>query len=232
MPVRVKHRALHQQDSMEAERQWEEIKLGIVALLLAWDESVSLKVTNIETRRSMSLIERPHTLSGGTVSTNGIAEGLLKAPNLLMSAGYTSQQTWIPATASSRQLTIKGIIGLQPTATRQLQFVSVGIRTLSASLGHNEIFDHINRLFKRSTFGTSDDEPADARDRAAMTPRKSPRTLSPSKNEPKMSRKGVEKWPMFCLKVIFHDRSAERGHLLQHSLTHASLRRQHVWCPG
>jgi DNA mismatch repair protein MLH3 len=183
LPVRVKQRALA--SDTEIEKLWSELKLSLVAILLTWESEISLALVNEETGQSLLRLKSP---------TQETSVGS-RLPWLLHQGHYLtpgSKHTWIPASASSTSIKIKGVIALEPVATKQLQFIFIGLNHLDKSVG-SDLYDFINDRFKDSQFGAlesfkdkPDPDQYDIR----------PRDLKPIK-------RGVERWPMFDLRISF-----------------------------
>jgi DNA mismatch repair protein MLH3 len=203
MPVRVKHRALQQDDRTESDRSWEILKLGTVALLISWDRAVKIKIKDADSDRTMTVgghvirgKSSTATLEMEELSMLSTTSSFSQLPSLLIQAGLlpsSNSTTWVPASASSRTTSVRGLIALQPMPTKDLQFLSLDSRPLARGSGHNELYEHINRLFKSSSFGLLEN-----------TEKLAAQIHSGAKAVRRYqlhSRKGVERWPMFYLKI-------------------------------
>ncbi|KAF2431944.1 hypothetical protein EJ08DRAFT_610156, partial [Tothia fuscella] len=210
MPVRVKQRALTLEDRGEQERQWEGLRHGLVALMIASGRAITLRVKDLATSRTLTLLEPKNKGDRLQRSDSGVSSqsGRIRlALSILGQAGLISPNdttAWIPASASSLTIVIKGAISLLPVPTKSIQFLSFGIHPLPGS-AHNELYDHINKLFSKSRFGVVEDE--------ALTEEEKLRRQNDKRfkqdgltNKQIMIEKGVDRWPMFVLNISFKEK--------------------------
>jgi DNA mismatch repair protein MLH3 len=190
MPVRVKQRALLQESIAEENRLWEELKLNIISLLIAWHKPMKVTLVDLKTNRPTVLTT---TLSAETYSQPSLSTNLFR---LLTDAGFVSSSTMpecISASASSKNVQIKGFIALTPWPTKRYQFISLGIQPLEASGSGVDLYNLINSIFATSSFGTIVDE--------AVNGKGSPNAPSFLLKDLRPARKNVEKWPAFYLRI-------------------------------
>ncbi len=124
---------------------------------------------------------------------------------------------WVPASAHTTSLSVKGAISLQPAPSKDIQFISLGVQPLRTDSGHNELFDHVNRLFALSDFGSVEDDDVDELETARRQADKRFKSTGYTNRQLK-GRKGVDRHPMFCLKITFKgslDIHASEGQLLE-----------------
>jgi DNA mismatch repair protein MLH3 len=204
MPVRVKRRAAQVADQIELDRTWNELKLDIVALMVAWPAAVGIRLVDESNRRTIVIPAQtslPSQSGRGSMSTR--LPHIAKHANMLPSA---QAHSWIPASASSRRVQVTGAIALEPVATKQLQFLSIGVRPL-ATRSHERFYAHINRLFGSSCFGTVDDDhPND------QTPKRSRKVVLVG------NRSKVDRWPMFDLRITLRDDARQANSLDEYTL--------------
>jgi DNA mismatch repair protein MLH3 len=170
MPVRLKQRALL--TSKQLEDLWNLLKTRIVALVLAWPRPCSVRVQDEEgPARKLHLFSNNPNIPGELSSRN------LKALNgthsqynpqdvlpVLFQAGlapWDSRQSWTSISASSSMLHLKGMICSQPAPSKACQFISLGVRPLGTSTGHEDLYDCVNRTFAKSSFGNSSNHQKD-----------------------------------------------------------------------
>lgn len=213
MPVRVKQRAIVAEEGIEAERQWQALKIGVVGFLLPWNRRVTLKVTDSENpARTFSINTGaqflPNTLSERNLNTlnkkiSGFDQGTILS--ILSQSGIIStdsKSSWIPVSASTSSVTVKGLISLEPAPSRIAQFMSIGIIPCLDENRHNELYEIVNRLFSQSTFGHIDEDTE--LDEAEMVRRQHDRRFKSDGITNKQSqggRKGVDRWPRFYFRV-------------------------------
>lgn len=185
MPVRVKHRAL-QNDKSSFGRDWDRLLYDLVSLMISWHGGVSVSIRENSSRQTL-------TLRTGSQSKTWLNDGC----RLLHQASFCDSpdtSDWVPIGASAPRLSIDGYVCRQPVATKRVQFVSLGIEPLSNESRSNVLFEEVNKVFADSAFGTLDSE-SDSEDG-----QKKPKMDNFTGRELK-TKKGVDRWPMFFLKI-------------------------------
>lgn len=213
MPVRVKQRAAIDEGGLETERQWQALKVGLVSLLLPWNRRVALKVTNSDNPAKTVSIN-----TGAQFIPNALSERNLNTLNKKVSefdqstilsilcqasiVSTDSKTSWIPVSASTSSITVKGLMSLEPAPSRAAQFMSIGIIPCLDENRHNELYETVNRLFNQSSFGHIDDgsEPDEAEMKRRQHDRRY-KTDGPTIKELQGGRKGVDRWPRFYLRI-------------------------------
>ncbi|OMP83380.1 DNA mismatch repair protein MLH3 [Diplodia seriata] len=221
MPVRVKQRATMLEDRGEQERQWESLKKFVTGLLLAWQHPVSFRLRDAESGRSLVLNanrKQPVSLAEKLPNEMKINGALRPFIAMLSQASYTTPDewsSWVPASASTHSVSIKGAISVKPAPSRSAQFLSVGIKPIFSDEGHNELFDEINRLFNNSSFGVVEDEhELDEREKERRSHDKRYKVDGPTNQQLRGGRKGVDRWPKFCLHIRLADASGNEDDVL------------------
>jgi DNA mismatch repair protein MLH3 len=213
MPVRVKQRAIIDEGGLESERQWQALKVGLVSLLLPWNRRVVLKVTDSEDSAKTLYINTgaqfiPNALSERNLNilTQKVSEfDQNTVLSILCQSGIISndsKNSWIPVSASTSSVNIKGIMSLEPAPSRAAQFMSIGIIPCLDENMHNELNETVNRLFSQSSFGHIDDESEP--DEAEMKRRQHDRRYKrdgPTNKQLQGGRKGVDRWPRFYFHI-------------------------------
>ncbi|KAL9612115.1 MAG: hypothetical protein Q9167_003267 [Letrouitia subvulpina] len=207
LPVRVKQRSLEVSRRKVAEKQWEIVRKHVVGLLLAWNDHVS--VTIRDTRSSTKLTIRGQgTSSCGKITPLAPAEclGIASATSLLSQSGYiepSQSNKWVKTTARTQSVSIQGIMSLNPAPSKQVQFLSLGMRHLDQSSDGTIFYDEINHLFSLSSFGDLEE----ISDCDAVKGRKARDKCYTQDNitdkQLKASRKGVDRWPMFVIRIDY-----------------------------
>ncbi|KAF2480095.1 hypothetical protein BDY17DRAFT_256528 [Neohortaea acidophila] len=212
MPVRVKQRTLAAQDGKEDDKAWAVLKHGIVALLLAWKEPCSvtispesspartLRLSALHPAVTAALTEKSlHTLRGATVKYE-----LKDALPLLFQAGLAPHDTrdrWVPVSASTRQVSIRGLICLDAAPTRHCQFISLGVRPCSELFSNSDVSRTVNTIFEHSNFGAMED---DLDVEQLEKHRRKGKELQKGNGLTQRhlrGRKPIDRWPMFVLKI-------------------------------
>ncbi|KAJ4311860.1 DNA mismatch repair protein [Neodidymelliopsis sp. IMI 364377] len=206
MPVRVKQRSMVMDQRTEHQRLRDALKRDVAGLLLSWQGAVSLKIrdgdnkTIVNFNTSNAVVGETHSAATGRPRSAHLALLL----RVLTQANYIAideWDSWVPASASTSTLTIKGAISIEPSPSKFVQFISFGLRPLSSEHGHNELYDHINRLFALSSFGTvEDDVDVDEQEKLRRQLDKRFKTDGYTNRQLK-ARKGVDRYPKFHLRI-------------------------------
>ncbi|KAF2707067.1 DNA mismatch repair protein [Pleomassaria siparia CBS 279.74] len=218
LPVRVKQRAVVVENRAEHDRLWDTLKRETTGIILGWRSSVSLQIRDAGHGTTAIHINGQKPSVPTTVVTksgnNPRSRELHFILNVLTQANcikIDEWPAWVPASASTSTISIKGAISLDPAATRRVQFISFGIRHLSSDVEHNELYDEINRVFALSSFGTVEDD-ADI-DEVEKLRRKNDRRFKSDgyTNRQLKGRKGVDRFPMFYLRISLKDSHRSKG---------------------
>ncbi|TVY89756.1 DNA mismatch repair protein MutL [Lachnellula willkommii] len=202
MPVRVRQRAIATEKQGGNSKDWEELRRSIVVLLLSWQGTVSVTVRDAESPQKMNF--RPQTdFSLDSVPSAGVS--IPKTCTILSQASFITpadRPSWVAITASIDTLTINGAISLDPSATKHVQFLSLGIQPLMPLDGQSILHDEINRLFLNSSFG-NDEEAGDLADAERSRRENDGRYKSDgyTNKELKGGKKSVARWPMFYINI-------------------------------
>ncbi|KAI9663429.1 MAG: DNA mismatch repair protein [Trizodia sp. TS-e1964] len=204
MPVRVKQRAIAAKFNAETEREWELLKHSIVALILAWGSGVNLTLTNTAKNRKFCIRNIVSSrVSSFAHRTQGAAVDPTFLKRMLTIAGYivvADWNSWISTSISTPSFSIQGAISTIPAPSKQIQFISLGIRPFSNSDGFNVLYQEVNRVFAASEFGRIEND-SNFADFTDITQR------SLIKKQLRTKRKGVDKWPMFYLRIDWNNKS-------------------------
>jgi len=202
MPVRVKHRAL---SSAGQDATWHQLARTVAHYLLSWPKAVHVTLRDITNGKVLSLrphAERlPHSHPGISAHSQpyklNAALSLLTQVSLISSDSWSS---WIPVSARSSLVVVKGAISLDPSPTRQCQFITMGYQPLlqTSTSQHNIIHDEVNRLFSDSRFGMVE-EKIIRTDQQMKDKRFKHDGIT--KAQVKGMTKGVDRWPMFYLRI-------------------------------
>lgn len=216
MPVRVKQRAMVVDQKTEQLRLRNALKRDTVGLLLGWQGLVSLKIrdgdgtTIVHINTSNTAFERSSRSAATERPRSAHLSSLL---HILTQANYLDIDewaSWVPASASTPAITVKGAISLEPAPTKNTQFISIGPRPLSCESHGNELYDQVNRLFALSSFGTVEvDADVDEQEKLRRLSDKRYKHDGYTNRQLKAS-KGVDRFPMFYLRVTFKDTFASK----------------------
>ncbi|KAI6803011.1 hypothetical protein KC332_g9913 [Hortaea werneckii] len=216
MPVRVKQRALAGAPSSDEEKAWNELKRGVVALLLAWPKPCAIKLRNAEKSDKYVSLHSSHPNGSAALTERSIRQlsgkaseyDLRDALPLVFQAGlapYESRAQWIAVSTSAGAINVKGLICLNPAPTKLCQFISIGIHPCSRLGGHNELYEVVNKTFSFSSFGAINDTP-DLDEAEKERRLRDQRYKNDGYTQRQLhGRKGVDRHPMFVLQVKLSD---------------------------
>lgn len=182
MPVRVKHRAL-QAEKSSFSKDWDQLLLDLVALFIAWPSAVSVSIRESSSRQTLSL---------KTASKTWLSDSCRLLHQVLL-CDSPSTSGWVSVGASAPTLSISGYVCREPVATKRIQFIALGIEPLSNEYRSNVLYEEVNRVFANSSFGAIDEEDPDRNQKDIQMGGFVQRDLK--------ARKGVDRWPMFFLKI-------------------------------
>lgn len=121
--------------------------------------------------------------------SNGLSQDIL---NQFLHQNGRASASWTSISATTSSLSMQGIISMESNSTKNVQFISFGIKPLRPTTGWDEVYDHLNRLFSDSSFGTVEsDEPV------RHSANHSYKRPSFCKNRPTNDYKAHSRWPMF-----------------------------------
>ncbi|EUC43786.1 hypothetical protein COCMIDRAFT_38302 [Bipolaris oryzae ATCC 44560] len=201
MPVRVKQRAVMAAQKDEYEKMCEGLKHDIAGLLLGWQGTVSVRIRDGDNKPILNLNTSARTDQNIGKARSAQLSSLL---NILTQANYIGideWSSWVPASASTSTVSVRGAISLEPAPSKHVQFISLSIRPLSSDSGHNELFDHVNRLFALSSFGTVEEEAVvDVYEKMRRQSDKRFKKDGYTNRQLKI-RKDIDRYPMFHLRI-------------------------------
>jgi len=181
LPVRVKA----QQASLDEEREWEELKRVLVALLLAKDGGMpNVGITLRDLVGNKKVVIKPRT-KGFDASVGEGEENYQEAQGgggseaelRLLQQVYTPKEvgptsSWERIRARRRNVAMEGWISTTGSPSRRYQFISINSHPLlPPPQSTNVLHATLNQLFSKSTFGTVVD-PMEMGTKLAQKPRK------------------------------------------------------------
>ena len=208
MPVRVKHRAVHYELQENLDKDFEDLKMKIVVLLLAWSRPIKIVLSDTEKKRRSLLRLGQEPLAYGEWDSDTDTKLPFRLDwicPLLAQAGciaHSSFASWVTASAQTSTTSIRAAISLEPAPTKQLQFFSFGIRPVDPVHGSQVLFDEVNRMFALSSFGAIEDEIEISED---QKPRRQNDKRYKSDGCTTRQLRGIAKradrWPVFYIRI-------------------------------
>ncbi|KAL2421276.1 hypothetical protein ABEF95_007727 [Exophiala dermatitidis] len=176
IPVRSRHIFDHFTSQAESSKGFDRVKKTLVGYLLAYPRDLQLRLFLKHGKPQYVHIDsRREDKSDITIDST---VSILFQARLLFSR---EARPWRAATVRSDEFSIYGIFSLEPCPSKDVQYISLGQYPVTGSEGGNELFLAVNKAFQRSTFGT---DVADKGNRRSES-----------------GGKGVDRWPMFYIKV-------------------------------
>ncbi|OQO02967.1 hypothetical protein B0A48_11250 [Cryoendolithus antarcticus] len=214
MPVRLKQRALsHDVGRTHDLKIRASIKHSLVALLVAWKRPCIIKLYGAEEASSTVTLSTSHHTTSAVLTEKslnrldgiGARFDMRDALSVVFQAGLAEHSTrtkWVPVSASTLRITVRGMICTEPAASKTCQFVSMGPRPCNAAGAESELYECINKIFENSSFGIVEDEQV-IPDEAELLRRRRDRRFKMDGHTLKSTRgtKGVDRWPMFVLQI-------------------------------
>ncbi|KFY30448.1 hypothetical protein V493_01903 [Pseudogymnoascus sp. VKM F-4281 (FW-2241)] len=208
MPVRVKQRAIENAESSGNPKEWDSLRKEITALMLSWQGPISVTIKELASNtklRTLRISSRPRDINVDAALISHICSTLAQA-SFIPSVDTSS---WVSASGSTSTVSIRSGISLDPAPTKGIQFISFGIHPLSNEDGRNILFEEVNRLFANSLFGTVDDLPQlDETEKKRRAEDRRYKSDGYTNKELKGSGKGVDRWPMFYMRIDIHGPTA------------------------
>lgn len=160
--------------------------MDIVALLMPWPAAVSVSIRDSGSQQTLSF-----------KTGSELKKWVNDSCRLLYQASLCdspSVSDWVPIGASSPTLSFSGFVSRRPVATKRVQFISLGILPLSNEFRCNVLYEEVNKVFADSSFGVVENE----NDDVEISERN---TADGFTQRELKARKGVDRWPMFFLKL-------------------------------
>ncbi|KAF2025476.1 hypothetical protein EK21DRAFT_76356 [Setomelanomma holmii] len=215
LPVRVKQRSLVLEQKTAHGRLCNLLKSSVAGVLLSWGGPVSLRLRDADNHVVLAFNTSDCRRTAHTAwdEQRGIPKPrptfLTCLLTVLTQASYISVDewaSWVPVTASTPTLSVRGAISLDPAPTRSIQFISLGIQPLLPDAEHNELYDLVNRLFRLSDFGTIEDD-ADTETLDKIRTQSAPQCKGEGYiSRQSKARKGIDRHPMFHLRISPRER--------------------------
>ncbi|KAF3491979.1 DNA mismatch repair protein [Arthroderma uncinatum] len=207
LPVRAKRRAQELRRNEDVDREWNDLKRALTGLLLAFQTPVKLSVVDASKSRKLVFRGQPQApLSRQQILKD---EGqrlfdLERVRSILGQAGYIAPcdfPLWVATSARSSDILVEAAISLQPSPTKQVQFISSGINPVYSRGDANLLFSEINQLFALSNFGVEDSFKGVSGDIEGKPIGDMKASSDSPDRKPRPRSKGVNKWPMFYLRI-------------------------------
>lgn len=209
MPVRVKQRFLDFKNPKQRDRHSESLSKYLVGLLLAWGSAVTIRVQTASGTKVLYVrANEGQVPSTFKPSRTPSAVDIHIVRSVLSQAGHIGpcdRETWIHTSARSPLVSVEGAISVEPAPSKRTQFISIGFNYIDNSPGYNILYDEINRLFAASSFG-DDSEVLDNGQPAAETYDNRRKQQEFTVQQPKGGGKGIDRWPMFFLRIATNTR--------------------------
>ena len=209
MPVRVKQRPAIDNARRLREKEWDWLRKNVTGLLLAWDSPVHLTVQGSDKGQilrfkspvpSQTLLETSpkSNIQHRSFDLAFIRDTLCTGVGM----GLGDWKNWVKCSARTPYLTLRAIISLEPAPSKGTQFICLGLRYLTQDSEFDILYDHVNALFTSSAFGAQEelsDTHGEVNDRNGRDQHSKRNVFT--RKQLKGGGKGVDKWPMFCIRI-------------------------------
>ena len=213
IPVRVKQRPGVETNGKIFDKDWSALRKVIIGTFLAWGSYVSITLRTISNSHQINL-KTPKRLPGSsasaidhTAATESFDVKVIS--NILIQGDHIGSQgwdSWQQISARSSTVTIRAAICLYGAPSRYCQFISVGKQFISPEAGSCVLYDEVNRLFARSSFGTPETSCDEySRPRRVVRDNEQCRSTRVRDGERKNSSKGVDRWPKYYIRIDLSD---------------------------
>ncbi|KAL4929543.1 putative DNA mismatch repair protein (Mlh3) [Aspergillus undulatus] len=186
MPVRVKNRALTLQKPEELDRQLEDLKYLMLALMLANDSLLKLVILDADKERKLTVRPRQGSRIDGGLDLTRL-DSILSQAGLIESGNL---RKWHTVSATVPQLTIHAALSLVPSPSKKVQFISLGVDPVFSQNQANILYNEVNRLFSLSDFGAADHVLSGSY------------TTGLEADGGRLGPAAVSKWPMFYIRIV------------------------------
>ena len=201
MPVRVRQRPTDDTNLRMREKDWTFLCQIVTGMILATGRPVRLMMKasdkehtyRVKTFSNVPVSVEHNSISNdrqGSFNTASIRSTLIQGASL----DPACWDSWIKTSARTSSITVRAVISLEPAPSKQLQFLALGSRFISALHGHNVLYDTVNQQFSNSSFAVREEEPGKRAKDVWLTNR-----------QLKGSGRGVDRWPMFFIRVDLND---------------------------
>ena len=208
MPVRVKQRHINLKDPKQSERYFEALTNHMVGLLLAWGDHVTVRVKSALVSKALYIRANVGQTARSKKRPSTVpAVNIELVRSILSQAGHIAPsdwEAWIHTSARSSSLSVEGAISLRPAPSKRTQFISVGVEHIDHSSGDNILYNEVNQLFASSRFGNGDHN-LETEQTVAKSLDKRRKQDGCTVKQMKGGGKGVDRWPMFFLRIVIGD---------------------------
>ena len=201
MPVRVKQRAILAEKHGGNTKEWDLLKHDVLPILLSWPLGVSITLRDVGTGQKM-IVRTPNTVpeTSELVSTSEVSRicSILVQASLITASEKSS---WVSVRASAESCKITGAFSLDPAPNKSIQFITFGIQPLLLFDRQSILHDEVNRLFRNSAFGNQEAVQLNAIEQSRRVRDARSTGDDFTMKELKGVKKGVDRWPMFYIKI-------------------------------
>lgn len=209
MPVRVKHRIIKHDENLH-EKEWRILKKQVVGRLLRWGMPIIFSLKSTENNKKLSIRGKDNLLSSNAETVQPSESfDISSIRSILSQAEYiepSSWDEWIKTSVQASSIVIHGAISLQPAPSKHIQFISIGLKYLNSETNHI-LLDNINETFASSDFGMLEDiSNFDSLPQTRDGENKRRKENEFRSKQLRASGKGVDRWPMFYIRIDLEDR--------------------------
>lgn len=208
LPVRVKDRTLRAQDKTVQLKEFGALRRRVLAIALACGRLVTISVANNEQPEETNFKFRlgPIDEQNGRPSDSVMRCFDASRVKSLFRQCYRltteDDSRWATVSGRTMRFSARAVICLGPVPTKHLQFMSFGTLALDSQAHQGMLFEEVNRIFSRSTFGMWDEESELGDAKLARRARdKRSKANGQSRNRTRDQLRGPDRHPMFYIRV-------------------------------
>ena len=203
MPVRVRQRPADESDVRLREKEWNFICQVVTGMILALGKPILFTMKGADkvhkyrvktlTRTTQRMLHQSNSSGTSSSFDASIIESTLIQGVKLEPETWS---TWIRTSGRTSAITVRAVVSLDPSPSKQLQFLALGSRFVSPLGGSNVLYDTINDLFENSSFAVREEEQGKRAKDTWLT-----------NKQLKGAGRGVDRWPMFFIRIDQSDRT-------------------------
>lgn len=207
IPVRYRHIAARLESIPQADAEFSTLKKRITALVLACGRAIDIKVLDIRAKRiykqKIDTLERKSSFELPAICSTLHQAGYIE---------YVQDSSFRLVSVQTSSIRIRAAVSLHPAPSRDIQFVSIGIRPMLASASACLFQAEINAVFELSAFGAVEND-IGVSDKEQERRRKDRRFASDSHTNRQLNalKKGVDRWPIFYVRIDPQDPGSSIG---------------------
>ena len=205
LAVRVKQRPTADDGLKLRDKAWRSLSRFIVGFLLAWGTPVQLSLRGPDKDQALNF-RSPQLDEASKTSHHKVSRTFnpLLIQNILVQGSAVDASrwdSWIKSSVKTPLLMIRALFSTDPAPSKDIQFIALGIHPIGDDHPFQALYHHINSLFSASSFGTEEDNRLDNTRHSKKREDKRYKRDGFTKDQLRTGRKGVDRWPMYYVRI-------------------------------